>query len=237
MLNLTDDAFLLLLQIESLTKKVQVLSRSLVQKEEQIGAAMAERDNWKTRAEAVDERKDKSSLQQLHLSLQEQYSLSQLQLAESNRERHQLQAMFDIAKEELRAHRQELLDATVAKEEMEMRLTIVTKDLTLCKQTNAKQSDDLSYTSNEASRLRMDCEDLREDARREKVRVESAQNLAVEVQDLLDVRSVQLAEALHQVAELRVGSTGTNPATEVQLTEDRRKLQLRVQELEEDQLM
>jgi len=191
----------------------------------------AERDNWRVRAEASGERKDKAGLQRLHSELQEQYSLSQLQLAESNRERQQLQTMFDTAKDELGALRNDLHEARSVREEVEMRLTIVSKDLALCKQTCTRQSDDLSHMSTEASRLRMECEDLKEAVHRERLRAERAQGMVEEAQDLLDTRSVELSEALHKLALLQAGGAA-EAQHEGLLSEERKRLQLRVQELE-----
>lgn len=214
-----------------------MLTRSLTQKEEQITAALVERDSYKTRAEVAEERKDKSALQQMHSSLQEQYSLCQLQLAESNRDRQQLRATVDSASSELSTTRKELHEVATVKEELEMRLTVVSKDLALSKQTVTRQSDDLLQASSEASRLRIECENLTEVVDREKRRAESAQSLAAEVQGLLDARSVELTEALHQLAMLRMAASGgAGQVAETQLMEDRKKLQLRVQELEADQL-
>lgn len=215
---------------------MQVLTRSLAQKEEHIGATIAERDNWKMRAEASDTRQDKAALQQMHQSLQEQYSASQMHLAEANRERQYLQTTFDTAKDELITLRKALTDATIAKDEAQMRLGIAAKDLALSKQSSARQSDDLTHATNEASRLRMDLEDLREAVQREKLRAASAQAMAEEAQGLLDARSVELNDAVHQLALLRLESSGGSGAAESQLVEDRKKLQLRVQELEAEQL-
>lgn len=208
-----------------------MLTRSLAQKDEHLGAMAAERDSWRVRVEASDERKDKAGLQRLHSELQEQYSLSQLQLAERNRERQQLQSMFDAAKDELGVLRNDLHEARSVREEVEMRLTVVSKDLVLCKQTCARQSDDLSHTSVEASRLRMECEDLKEAVRREQLRAESAQGMVVEAQDLLDMRSVELSEALHKLALLQMGVSAEAQHEGLQ-SENRKRLQLRVQELE-----
>lgn len=194
----------------------------------------AERDSWRARAEAANERRDKSDLQRLHAELQEQYSSSQLHLAESNRERQQLQAMFDTAKDELTSLRSTLHEAKVLREEAEMRLAIVSKDLILSKETCARQSDDLSRTSSEASRLRVECEDLKEAVRREKMHAESARSMAVEAQDLLDARSVELSEALRKLALLQLGSEEVYHASEGLVAEERKRLQLRVQELEAD---
>lgn len=224
-------------QIEALSKKVQVLTRTITQKEEQITATIVERDSWKTRAEVAEERKDKSALQQMHASLQEQYSVCQLQLAESNRDRQQLRATVDSASAELNSTRKELHEIATLKEELELRLTIVSKDLALSKQTATHQSDDLLQASTEASRLRIECENLTEAVGREKRRAESAQSLAAEAQGLLDARSVELTEALHQLAMLRMAASGgAGQVAETQLMEDRKKLQLRVQELEAEQL-
>lgn len=214
-----------------------MLTRSVSQKEEQIAAACVERDSWKTRAEVAEERKDKSALQQMHSSLQEQYSVCQLQLAESNRDRQQLRATVDSASAELNTTRKELHEVATLKEELELRLTIVSKDLALSKQTVTLQGDDLLQASTEASRLRIECENLTEAVGREKRRAESAQSLASEAQGLLDARSVELAEALQQLAMLRMAASGgVGQVVETQLMEDRKKLQLRVQELEAEQL-
>lgn len=215
-----------------------MLTRSVTQKEEAARAIAGERDSWRKRAEAAEDRKDKSELQKLHMDLQDQYSHSQLHLSDANRKVQELQTLYDAARDELSAARNSLHDALLVKEETEVRLSIVSRELALCRQASERHSDDLAHASTETARLRMDCEDLKEALVREKQRGESAQRVAAEAQALLDSRSVELAQTTHELAVHRMsaGGAGLGDSVEEQMREDRKKMQARVQDLEKDQL-
>ena len=85
-------------QIEALKRKVQVLTRTVTQREEQAASAAAERDDWRRKAElatAGDAKDPRAKLQQMHLELQEQFSLCKQRLNECTRDRQQLQVVCE----------------------------------------------------------------------------------------------------------------------------------------------
>lgn len=226
------------MQIEALKKKLHVTERAVAQRQEQVAVLEKERDEWQRRVQASEERRDRSTLQQLHTELQEQYTLCQQQLAESNRERSQLRGLSEAATEDLATLRTQLQEERLAREEAETRLVFESKDLELSRQTARKQSDDLSHLATETARLRMDCEDLREEVAREKMRSDSARKMAAEAQALMDKRSAELADVNHQLALLRTGASDAagSGETEDQLRKDHHRLQIKLQELESQQL-
>ena len=218
-----------------------MLTRTVTQREEQAAAAAAERDDWRRKAElatAGDAKDPRAKLQQMHLELQEQFSLCKQRLNECTRDRQQLQVVCDTAREELSTAKKSLHEALLQKEDAETRIAIVTKELALCQQTCSGQNDDLTHSSTETARLRMDCEDLREEVGRERMRAERAQRGEAESERLLETRTQELAEATHQLALRDVGGgggSGGGGEVEVQLREDRRRLQVKVQDLEAEQ--
>lgn len=210
-----------------------------MQRDEQISILTTDRDTWKQRAQAADNAKDRSAAQTMHFELQEKYAQSQVQLADSNRERMTLQDFLTAATNDLNGVRKQLADAQAAREEASTRLTYTTRELELAKQTAARRESDLQQSARDTSTLRMECDELREGLQRATAKVETLQRLRDEAQALLDARSTELAEAQSALARRQVesGSAFGGSDVEAQLREDRSRLQSRVKELEAAQLM
>jgi chromosome segregation ATPase len=227
------------IQIESLRKSQQVLNRSVVQREEQIALLTTDRDTWKQRAQTAETGKDRSAAQTMHFELQEKYAQSQVQLADSNRERITLQDFLSAATNDLNGVRKQLAEAQTAREEATTRLTYITRELELTKQTAARRESDLQQTARDTSTLRMECDELREGLQRATAKAETLQRLRDEAQALLDARSAELSEAQSALARLQAesGAAFGGSDVEAQLREDRGRLQSRVKELEAAALM
>jgi hypothetical protein len=228
-----------------LNKKIHLMTRAVAQKDEEVKALASERDSWKERHDTAARKQDKSQLQQMHLELQEKHSACQAQLADSNRERLQLRSLSDTAREELVALRAQVHDALVGREDSDMRLSLVSKDLALTQQACARLREELSQLGQEGAQLRIKLEDAQDEVGKSQRLREGAQRRAEQLEQLLDARSAELAEATHQLSLRKLadggvsggGSASTTDQVQLQLREDAQKLRAKIEALEEDQAM
>lgn len=225
-------------------KEVHNYQRALDQQQNQITAVNAQRDEWKkkfeahiTAAAATNNNKEGIvRMQQTLLDAQQQAALVENQLIDCQRDRLRLQTISETALSDLSQSRKLQHEAIVSQEELQLRVTVTDKELQLTQEICNKLKEDLSQQVAVVARLRMDCEDARADANQEKLRSDSANRRVMEIRQLADKRSEELAAATEQLAKMGFySSSGSN--IEQQLFEDKKKLKFRIDELENDQAM
>mmetsp|Transcript_2324 Transcript_2324/g.3663 ORF Transcript_2324/g.3663 Transcript_2324/m.3663 type:complete len:1405 (+) Transcript_2324:94-4308(+) len=218
-------------EIEEAKKKIHALTRSLLQKDEQLAAADIEKSDALKALTDATARQDRSQLQQMHADLQEQLNETKHLLEDCSRDREQLRAISDAVSAELATVKQQLHNAEIAKEEAEVRLQVGTREISLHQESASKLRDDLSKAATSDAKLRIELEGLEAEVARQRQRADSVQRLVAEAQLSADTRAQELAEATRSLALLKAGASGSGAAEE-QLREEKQALESRIQTLE-----